>query len=165
MPDGTSQDRDAAAQHARAMFERSGYYCAQSVLLAIAHHQGIASELLPAISTGFCSGLAHTHGPCGALTGGVMGLGLINGMRAPGDPRQANYAAVQRFVAAFVARFGATDCLTLTGCDLGTPEGQAQYRAQQVGARCLDYVQEATRLALIAADPSAGAPDRTTSGE
>lgn len=48
-----------------------GLYCAGGVLKTIADQAGIESNLIPAIATGLCSGLARTCGPCGALTGGV----------------------------------------------------------------------------------------------
>ncbi|MCD4684320.1 MAG: C-GCAxxG-C-C family protein [Anaerolineae bacterium] len=142
----------ATAQHARELFASSGYYCAQSVLLAIAEHQGVDTALLPAISTGFCSGLARTNGVCGAVTGAIMGLGLVNGMHTPTDDRAANYQAVSTLLETFEAQFGSTNCFTLTDCDLATPEGQTKFRADGVGEKCLDYVEQATRLALEAAE-------------
>jgi len=39
------------ANRSRQLFE-SGYYCAESVLLAVAESQGIKSDLIPKIATG-----------------------------------------------------------------------------------------------------------------
>ena len=39
---------------------KSGYFCAESVLLAIAENQGIQSDLIPRIASGFCGGISHT---------------------------------------------------------------------------------------------------------
>lgn len=139
-----------AARRGRAWFETGGYYCAESVLLAIAAHQGIESALLPQIATGFCSGMARTCGLCGAVSGAVMGLGLINGCHTPDDNRAANYDVVRAFLAAFAARHGALNCFELTGCDLDTPEGQQKFRDEKVGVRCADYVEQAVQLALQA---------------
>lgn len=145
-----SDSIETAAARSREHFS-GGYYCAESVLLAIAEHQDIKSNVMPQIATAFCSGMADTCGMCGAVTGALMGLGLINGVGAPGGSRAANYAAVQTFLAAFEAAYGSTNCQTLTGCDLGTAAGQAAFRANNIGARCLEYVGTATRLALTAA--------------
>jgi len=139
---------EQAASRSRELFGSVGYYCAESVLLAIAESQRLQSEVIPRIATGFCSGMADTCGLCGAVSGAIMGLGLVNGVRTPGDDRTANYAAVQKLLAQFEAKFGSTNCRDLTGCDLGTPEGQAEFRASGQGERCTDYVSEATRLAL-----------------
>ena len=145
-------DIESTAKKGRTLFESGDYYCAESVLLAIAEHQGVQSELLTQVATGFCSGMARTGGLCGAMTGGVMGLGVVNGRRAPGDDRSANYDATQRFIASFEARFGSKTCYELTGgCDFNTPEGQAKFRDENVMAHCLDYGENAIRLALHAA--------------
>lgn len=141
---------DHAARRARALFESGDYYCAESVLLAIAAHQGIESALLPQIATGFCSGMARTCGLCGAVSGAVMGLGLVNGRQKPGDDRAANYDVVRAFLAAFSARHGSTNCFELTDCDLDTPAGQQKFRDENVAARCADYVEQAVQLALDA---------------
>ena len=50
----------------------SGLYCAESVVLSIARSQGIESDLLPKLATGFCSGMARTCGTCGALSGAIL---------------------------------------------------------------------------------------------
>ena len=42
----------------------SGLYCAESTLISLAEAQGIESDLLPGIATGFCSGMARTCGTC-----------------------------------------------------------------------------------------------------
>jgi len=138
-------DRDA--QRSRELFE-SGLYCAESVLLAIAENKGIHSEWIPKIATGFCSGLARTCGTCGAVSGAVMGINLVAGRNTPEEPLDGDYAAVCQFLEGFENRFGSINCLQLTGCDLGTPEGQASFQAKHVIERCNDYVEEATRLAL-----------------
>ena len=52
---------DRVSQRSRELFD-SGYYCAESVLLAIAENQGIQSDLIPKIATGFCSGISRTCG-------------------------------------------------------------------------------------------------------
>lgn len=141
-----------AVEISREMFESSHYCCAESVLLAIAAHQGIESELLMPMATGFCGGVAQTRGMCGAVSGAVMGLGLITGRREPGGDRTANYAAVRGFVDAFQALHNTVNCYELTGCDFTTPEGQEQFREQNIAVRCTEYVAEATRLALHAVE-------------
>jgi C_GCAxxG_C_C family probable redox protein len=139
-----------AGERGRELFVSVGYYCAESVLLAIAESQGVQSDVIPRIATGFCSGMAHTSGQCGAVSGAIMGIGLANGVRAPDDSRAANYAAVQKLLAGFEEKFGSINCRELTGCDLGTPEGQEQFRASGQAEHCHDYVEEAVRLVLSA---------------
>lgn len=47
-------------------------------LKAVAEKHGVDSPLIPAIASGFGSGMARTeHGLCGAFSGGVMALSLL----------------------------------------------------------------------------------------
>lgn len=125
----------------------SGLYCAESVVLAIAKSQGIESELLPKVATAFCSGMSRTCGPCGALTGAVMGLGLVMGRDRSTDSVQDAYAPTQKLIGEFEKEFGARNCNDLLGCDLGTPEGQAAFREHQLHKRCLRYTGKAAEIA------------------
>jgi C_GCAxxG_C_C family probable redox protein len=116
--------------------------------LAVAKSQGIESDLLPKIATGFCSGIARTGGFCGALSGAIMGLGLLTGRNEPGTSVEENYAYVQELIDQFEEKFGSTNCKELTGVHLGTPEGQAEFRSKNQIENCLNYVEDATRMAL-----------------
>ena len=69
---------DQAPKRSRELFN-SGFYCAESVLMAIAESRGIRSDLIPRIATGFCSGMARTGGQCGAVSGAMMGISLATG--------------------------------------------------------------------------------------
>lgn len=85
---------------------------------------------------------------CGAVSGAIMAINLFSGRSERGAPVDDNYAAVQKLVAAFDERFSSTTCTGLLGCHLGTDEGQRTYREQTLHANCLDYAEEATRIAL-----------------
>lgn len=143
-----THDPAAQARHWAEESFRNGLYCAESVVLALARAQGIESDLLPKAATAFCSGMARTRGTCGALTGAIMGVSFGLGRHHAGQPVQPAYDAAQRLIRQFEAEFGARDCDALLGCDIGTPEGQAAFRAQRLGERCLDYTGRAAELAL-----------------
>lgn len=50
------------------------------------------------------------------------------------------YAATQRLSKEFEEQFGSRDCQALLdGCDLNTAEGQARFKAQGLGQRCVRY--------------------------
>lgn len=125
----------------------SGLYCAESVLLALADAQGVESALLPRIATGFCSGMARTGGTCGALTGAMMGISLALGRSQPNETLQPAYEATQRLVREFEQAFGTRACRELLGCDLGTAEGQAHFRENRLGERCLAFTGAAAEMA------------------
>jgi C_GCAxxG_C_C family probable redox protein len=148
----------AVAEKARAHFD-SGYFCAESVLLAVAEQAGVRSPLLPAIATGFCNGLAKTWGTCGALNGAVMGVNLVYGRRRPGDPVAENYAAVRHLIDQFGRTCGATQCSELLGCDLDTNEGKRVYRDNRLKSQCREYVGTAARIAAVIVHERQAAPD------
>ena len=120
--------------------------------MAVAESHGIESDLLPKIATGFCSGLARTGGPCGALNGGILGLNLLTGRSEPGAPVDRNYALVRALIDQFEGKFGSTHCTKLTGVDLGTAEGQAKFREKNQIGNCLNYAEEVTRMVLSLAE-------------
>ncbi|MDK9722032.1 MAG: C-GCAxxG-C-C family protein [Rhodospirillales bacterium] len=133
-----------------------GLFCAESVLLALAQHQEIESDLLPAISTGFCSGQARTCGQCGAVAGALMGLGLAFGRNRGGESLDQAYQAVQNFLKAFESEFGSSNCQGLLGVDLGTAEGYAEFKDKNLIVRCIDYVAKATEMAAEIIDKGNG---------
>ncbi len=137
---------EEAATRSRELFS-SGFYCAESVLLAIAENRHIQSDLIPRIATGFCSGMARTGGQCGAVSGAIMALGLLRGRQSPAEAVDGTYAVVRDLMRQFAERFGSTNCRTLLGCDLDTAEGQQTFIANQLIERCYDYAEGATQIA------------------
>ena len=135
-------------QEAAAKRFDEGLYCAESVLATIAEALGIESALIPGIATGFCSGMARTCGPCGALTGGVLGLNLVFGRSSAAQSVGNNYAAVQALVEQFRETFGSTNCAELLGCDLGTQEGQRIFGAENLISRCREFTGKAAELTI-----------------
>lgn len=124
----------------------SGLLCAESVVYALAKAQGVESDLLPKIATAFCSGMARTGGPCGALTGAMMGVGLSLGRTKAEDPVQSSYSVTQQLVREFEGEFGARNCSDLLGCDIGTPEGQATFKDNKLYERCKLYTGRAAEI-------------------
>lgn len=135
------------ARHSAEETFASGLYCAESVVIALARAQGIESKLLPKIATAFGSGMARTCGPCGALTGGIMGVSLALGRNRAGESVNNTYAATKELIHAFEQEFGARNCDELLGCDLGTPEGQATFHENRLQERCALYTAKATEIA------------------
>ena len=128
----------------------NGLLCAESVVSAIAEHQGIDGKLASKIATGFCSGMARTCGPCGALSGAVMGVSLALGRDSKNDTVAETYEATQELIKRFENEFGAKDCHKLLGCDIGTEMGMEQFRSQNLRANCIRYTGKAAEFAVQA---------------
>ena len=138
-----------AIKRSRVLFN-SGWYCAESVLIAVAEHQGIRCTCVSRIATGLCSGLSRSGGMCGALMGAILGISLVLGRSDTSDPVDDCYLATQELRENFETTFGSESCHALTGCHLGTTEGRERFADEGIHERCLEFVAEATRFALEA---------------
>jgi C_GCAxxG_C_C family probable redox protein len=138
---------EQASQRSQELF-KSGYFCAESVLLAIAENQGIQSDLIPKIATGFCSGISRTGGMCGAVSGAIMGISLVAGRSSPSESLEINYTLTQKLISLFERQYGTVNCRQLIGCDLATESGQRYFTENNLMERCLQYAEDATRIAI-----------------
>jgi len=118
------------------------------VLLAVAESESIQSDLIPKIATGFCGGVSRTCGMCGAVSGGIMAIGVLAGRSAPAESVADSYGMVRKLVEDFGSQFGSTNCKELTGCDLGTDEGQKYFKENNIRQKCRIFTEEATRISL-----------------
>lgn len=109
----------------------SGYNCAQSVLWAFADEVRLEPETALKIACGFGAGMGRRQEVCGAVTGGIMVLGLRHG-RGEGQDRAATeetYARTQEFMCCFEAKHGTCNCsLLLGGCDISSEDGRKAFK-------------------------------------
>lgn len=123
----------------------AGYNCAQAVLYAYAPDLGLDGETALKVATGLGAGMARRGEVCGALTGGILALGLKYGRGASQD-RSATEQTYQKTLALmtrFESQHGSCLCrVLLQGCDLRTPEGQRQFKEQDLLHKtCIGCVQ------------------------
>jgi len=108
-----------------------GYNCAQAVLFSFCDELGLDAEKALKLSCGFGGGMGRRGEICGAVSGGIMALGLKFG-RGENDQRaetDLTYVKIREFMNRFSAKHGSCLCRELlSGCDLDTPEGQAYYK-------------------------------------
>ena len=143
----TSSDHSKESARSRELFD-SGFFCAESVLLAVAESKGIESDLIPRIATGLCSGISRTCGMCGAVSGGILAISMLTGRSSPRDPTRKSFNKVKKFRKMFEKRFGTTNCRELIGCDLDTEEGQETFNEKNLIEQCKQYTEEATKMVL-----------------
>jgi C_GCAxxG_C_C family probable redox protein len=125
----------------------SGYNCAESVLLTLAEHEGVQSELISKIATPFGGGIARSASICGCVTGAIMAIGLKHGRMKATDDRLKAYAKATDFINAFEKKFGSITCYELIGCDFKTPEGQKRFEELHE-TRCTNFVKGAVEIML-----------------
>ena len=100
------------------------------MLTAFASEFGLSDEMALKIAASFGGGMARTGKSCGAVTGGLMALGLKYGFTTPGG-KDATYGIAQEFMRRFEERQGSLTCRDLIGFDILKPEDRQQ--AQQAG--------------------------------
>ena len=119
----------------------SGYNCAQSVLWTFAQRFSLDPDTALKIACGFGAGMGRRQEVCGAVTGGIMALGLKYG-RGEGQDRTATeqaYAKTQELMRRFEAAHGTCNCrLLLGGCDLATAKGRDVFKERDLQRQICD---------------------------
>jgi len=123
-----------------------GYNCAQSILASFGEDFSCDEATCLRIASSFGAGMARAQEVCGAVTGGLMAIGLALGERcATPNEREAIYENAAAFMDSFKERFGSLLCRDLLGIDLATPEGRDKM-AQRGHAACRAYVGGAAEI-------------------
>jgi C_GCAxxG_C_C family probable redox protein len=145
-------DQDAVARRAAGLFN-SGYNCAQATSLAVNEAFGLGIEDIPRILQPFGGGVARADGMCGAVTGGVIAIGMLFGREGEGseEARDRCYELTQRYIGEFLRRRGCVRCTDLLGYDLSDPEGRAAATEDGAPARVCPGLVEDSIGALMAA--------------
>jgi C_GCAxxG_C_C family probable redox protein len=127
-----------------------GYNCAQSVLLTMFEHWNGENELIPKIATAFGGGIGRCGSVCGALTGGVMALGIKYGTNEPSlEKRLKVYKLAQKFFKRFEKHHGSVLCRELIGYDLSVPEElEKARRARILEEKCVNFLKEAVETLI-----------------
>ncbi len=112
-----------------------GYNCAQAVLFSFCDDLKIDKDTALKIACGFGAGMGRKEEVCGAVTGGIIVIGVKYG-RGVYDDRTAQeetYAKTRELMKQFSERHGTFICRKLlNGCELMTPEGQKQFKEKDL---------------------------------
>jgi len=121
----------------------SGYNCAQSVLLTMFEHWNGENVLVPKIATAFGGGIGRCGSVCGALTGGVMAIGIKYGTDEPSaEKRLRVYELARMAYRQFEKRHGSVLCRELIGYDLSDPEESEKARDAEVfEEKCTGFIR------------------------
>ena len=128
---------------------KSGFNCAQALLLGTGPRYGMAPELCLKIAAPFGAGMGRTGSTCGAVTGAIMVIGLRCGHSAANDKqtKERCYAATRDFLERFRAVHGSVVCNQLLGLDISTPQGFAESRARDLhNTLCVGLVKSAAQI-------------------
>ena len=122
--------------------------CCESILIAGCQALGIESDLVPDIALGLAGGIGLQGETCGVLTGCalVLSLAVAEQEKEYPEKKMRTLQAVGRVHKAFKERLGRTDCRSLSGLDLTTPEGRKKLEEAVKEKTCAKYVRVGSEL-------------------
>lgn len=140
---------ETAAKHFK-----DGCNCSQSVLLTMAEYWKCKDELIPKIATAFGGGMARCGSACGALTGGLMAIGIKYGTNEHSSEKAARaYKLAKTFYRHFEKQNGSNICRELIGLDLSDTEQRKKAREEHLfEKKCPAFVKSAVEI-LAALNP------------
>lgn len=121
-----------------------GYSCSQALLAAFAPRYGLDREAALKLASPFGGGIGRQGLLCGAVSGGLLVLGLHGGRVDPDDTatREKNDDLVREFMARFSGKNGALMCNELTGIDISDPVArEAGQEDGTYGEVCPNFVR------------------------
>ncbi|MFX1559856.1 MAG: C-GCAxxG-C-C family protein [Promethearchaeota archaeon] len=127
------------------------YNCSQSVLKSVLEGRGMDFDEIFNLAAGFGGGVGLQGNICGAVSGAVAALGVINGkkFKEAKKHKAATYELVEKFMKMFEEKNGSIICDNLTGI---TMSDKTQHdRAMEDGTFqkvCPGYVKDAVRIVL-----------------
>lgn len=115
------------------------------MLYAFREESGLSEEMALKIACGLGAGMARKEEVCGAVTGGILVLGMRHG-RGSKDDRSAQertYAKTRELMDRFSEKHGTVICRKLlNGCELTTEEGQKYFKDNDLlNKLCVPCVQ------------------------
>jgi len=123
----------------------AGYNCAQAVLYSFCDELRFDKDAALKLACGFGVGMARRQEVCGAVSGGILAIGLKygRGERQERTITEETYRKVRELMWQFESKLGSCFCRTLLmGCDLNTPEGQRAFKDHDLGNKiCKPCVQ------------------------
>lgn len=110
------------------LYRNKQYLCSESLFTVVNDHLGrpVPAEVVR-LASGFPVGMGLAGCSCGALTGGIMALGLKYGRTEPGADNAAALAKAKELHDWFHKEFGSTCCKVLIRrFTFGSPEHMKQ---------------------------------------
>ena len=81
-----------------------------------------------------------------------MAINIFFGRNEPDGPVDKCYLTVRKMLEIFESKYGSTNCQQLTGCDLGTDEGQEIFRNNNLSEKCKGITEQAAGMVMSIID-------------
>ena len=120
------------------------------MLYAFREESNLPEETALKIACGLGAGMGRKEEVCGAVTGGILVLGMRHG-RGSKDDRSAmesTYLKTRELMDEFAKKHGTFICRKLlNGCELTTEEGQKYFKENELLKKiCIPCVQSAVEI-------------------
>jgi C_GCAxxG_C_C family probable redox protein len=131
-----------------AQYANEGWLCSEAVLMALANYLDYKGEAVPRIATGFGAGIGQRGEVCGALSGGIMGLGLKFGrMKSDKENSRRPHWFAAELALRFEERFDNLRCRDLLGLDLSQSEENKIYHEKRMWeTTCREIIKTVTGI-------------------
>jgi len=112
-----------------------GYNCAQSVFYSFCDDLNFDKNIAMKLACGFGAGMGRKEEVCGAVSGGIMVIGMKYGRGENQDRSltERTYQKTHELMDKFNEKHGSFICRKLLeGCDLTTHEGQREFKEKDL---------------------------------
>jgi C_GCAxxG_C_C family probable redox protein len=127
-----------------------GFNCAQSVLYSFCDDLNFDKEIALKLACGFGAGMGRKEEVCGAVTGGIIAIGIKFGRNNANDKvsGEMTYKKTRELMDNFGKQNGTYICRKLLNdCELTTEEGHKKFNELNLrNTVCLKCVQNAVEL-------------------
>jgi len=125
------------------------FTCSAAVFSAFSPDLGLDPDTAKKIACGFGAGISKTGNICGAVSGGIMVIGLKYGKCVEGDEAatERTRALVRQLIDEFTKKNGSINCTELLGYNLSIPEEYARARDEEIFVtKCPQMVRDAVEI-------------------
>lgn len=126
------------------------------MLLAGSQALDINQNCIPSIATGFGGGIGKQGEICGAVSGGIMLIGLAAGRMRSEDKhaKETAYSNASNFISQFKQKLGAFRCKDLLELDIAEPSQLENYHSMELKQSvCSLAVRTSLMIVLELIDP------------
>lgn len=133
-----------------------GCNCAQAVLYSFCDDLHLDKDIALKLASGFGGGMGRKQYVCGAISGGIMAIGIKFGHGDQGGKKtvEHSYEKTRELIDRFYSKHNAVMCRELLdGCDLMTEDGQRSFKANDLRkTKCNEYVRSVIEIVSELAD-------------
>lgn len=135
------QNRMAEAGRKAYEYEKQHHCCSQATLRALQEILGLEDPLALKAASTMCGGVALSGQTCGALSAGVMAIGMQRGRQNLEEGFEAVLRAMlpaNRLVRWFESEYGSTLCRTISGLELSEETLKLMMANPEAALKALD---------------------------